>query len=430
MTFLIIYRIIEEVNFVNILFVLDSLSTSCGANVNIAITIKQQLEIRGCNVIALSKYDFKRPPDKKTVDKFKKVYFLDSDVFEMFEINQSSTNDNYKYFSAFKWNLHHPGVLLKTIDIVLLNSFFTKREFAKKIKYICDLENIDAIVAFASPYYLAEAVAISKVDIIKSVFQLDPYTNNYTLIKCLKPLRKKIEMRVLDKLDILFATNFVKDDLKNELQSENLIKVIEANIPGIIVSKMQELVNCNSSSNGEIICFFAGKFYKDIRNPEFLLKIFVSLPHNFILHIAGTGCEEVLHKYQSILGSRLVLHGYLPKEKINTLINKSDILVNVDNTIKNQMPSKIVEYICTGRKILNICKSEDYLSSKLLENYSNGISIYENLYDIGEIVALVKEFSEKKSHMISSCDILDNYREYTDVFVSELIFNSLKNINM
>ena len=42
------------------------------------------------------------------------------------------------------------------------------------------------------------------------------------------------------------------------------------------------------------------------------------------------------------------------------------------------MPSKIVDYICTGKKIINFCSNSGTLSDQLLNKYPNGISVYEH----------------------------------------------------
>ena len=44
------------------------------------------------------------------------------------------------------------------------------------------------------------------------------------------------------------------------------------------------------------------------------------------------------------------------KEDIIRIYQEADILVNIGNSIDNQMPSKIFEYISTGKPILNFYK--------------------------------------------------------------------------
>lgn len=412
-----------------ILFVLDSLSDWCGANVNIAITIKKQLKQNGCEVFALAKYDCKRPPSMSVIENFDKVYFLDSDTFDPFPLITNKHDRVIKKNNSFKWLIKHPGILFKTIDILFLNAHFTKREYSKKINEICISHNIDAVIGVVFPYYLAEAVAMSKTSAIKAVYQLDPYTNNYRLSDSKKESRRRIESRVIKKLDILFAANFVKDDLSKELEINNESKIIEANIPGIKLEEVNFKFYTNNECSDTVDCLFAGKFYKDIRNPKYLLDIFCELPKNYILHIAGTGCEDLISSYKKILGKRLILYGQVSKQKVNELVQYSNILINVDNTIDNQMPSKIVDYICTGKKIINFCKSSNTLSNNLLMRYPNGISVYENDIDIDSNVAKIIEFTKTKRINFSSKDILENYIEYTDKFVSKLIFDTLSQFN-
>ena len=70
-----------------ILFVVDSLSDLCGANVNIVITIKNQLKLKGCEVFALAKYDCRREPSKTVMNEFDKVFFWIRIILNYFILN-------------------------------------------------------------------------------------------------------------------------------------------------------------------------------------------------------------------------------------------------------------------------------------------------------------------------------------------------------
>ena len=101
-----------------------------------------------------------------------------------------------------------------------------------------------------------------------------------------KDKRRKKELNVIEKLDVLFATNFVIDDLFKEVLLKNCDKIVETNLPGI---KKDSLFSMNYNIHENVDrydCLFAGKFYESIRNPRYLLEVFCKLPSNYILHIA------------------------------------------------------------------------------------------------------------------------------------------------
>ena len=412
-----------------ILFVLDSLSSKSGANVNIAIAIAKQLQKRGHKVSVLSKSDCKRVVSSKVMKEFNGVYMLKSDKFDICPLIQFNVDENSSNKKQMIWLFKHPWILLKGIDIVLFNAYFTKREFSREITRICKNKNIDAIIAVTAPYYLAEALSMTSTEAIKAVYQLDPYSNNYTFSKLTKFLRKKVENKVIKNLDVLFATNFVKEDLisTNIITEES--KVIEANLPGIKVDEVpinsQVLLVKNENT---VQCLFAGKFYKKIRNPRYLLELFDKLPSNYVLNIAGHGCENIIESYKSKLGYRLIHHGFIGKSEVEQLIRKADVLINVDNTIKNQMPSKIVDYICTGKKILNICTDSTCLSKRVLYDYPNGLSIFDNTDSIDNNVKKVIAFIDEPLKSFTSKQILKTYKQYTDEYVSDIIAVTIEKI--
>ena len=53
------------------------------------------------------------------------------------------------------------------------------------------------------------------------------------------------------------------------------------------------------------------------------------------------------------------------------------MLVNIGNAVDNQMPSKIFEYISTGKPVVNIYKSPECPTLKYLERYPLALNLYE-----------------------------------------------------
>ena len=118
----------------------------------------------------------------------------------------------------------------------------------------------------------------------------------------------------------------------------------------------------------------------------------------------------------------MVRHGWVSKEEANAFVDQFDVLVNVNNTITNQLPSKLFEYISTGKPILNLCKSEDCLSKPYMAKYENGVCIVEKQDFVGTDVRLIENFVEQHLRMVLSKDeVLVSFKENTDVSVAELI---------
>ncbi len=120
---------------------------------------------------------------------------------------------------------------------------------------------------------------------------------------------------------------------------------------------------------------YTGLFYKEIRNPENLLKVFSSLPKNHILHLYSRGCEDILKSYQQALGQKLQIHGFVDTQALEKAVAEADVLINIGNTVANQVPSKVYEYIAAGKPVLSFYQNEDDLSLAHLKKYPLAFSL-------------------------------------------------------
>ena len=71
---------------------------------------------------------------------------------------------------------------------------------------------------------------------------------------------------------------------------------------------------------------------------------------------------------------------YLGKKsqgEIKEIYKMTDVLVNIGNLIINQIPSKIFEYISTGKPIINIYKTLKCPTLKYTKKYPLCLNIYE-----------------------------------------------------
>lgn len=403
-----------------ILFVLENLADRCGANVNIAIVLAKQLS-KSFEVHALVRYDETRP-----VSCEKKKFF---DKIHTFYANQPGrltefTSKDWGKVNGFAKVMRlckSPNTFISMIDAKYFDFSFTKRKCKKAIEEVCGNEKYDVVIGVSAPYYIMRSVAEAKIDCSKMALQLDPFTNNYTLSSRLKKRRKRIERHTCSKLNTLFAGDYLYDDLLT-IASNVKENIVPTPLPGLICENMLDKPSTTNTCDQTVHFLFVGQFYENIRSPRYLLELFACLPSNYILHVVGGGCDQELERYASLLGHRLIRHGWVSKEEANAYVEQFDILVNVNNTITNQLPSKLFEYISTGKPILNLCKSETCLSLPYMDKYENGLCIIEKINDIKFNVKLIETFVDKHLHTIlHGEEILNLFEENTDVSVAKLL---------
>jgi glycosyltransferase involved in cell wall biosynthesis len=133
---------------------------------------------------------------------------------------------------------------------------------------------------------------------------------------------------------------------------------------------------------------FLGTLNKDVRPPANTLKLFSNfikkypnsgLRIDFYGDFAGTLPE--FEKYPELLNKFVFLHGFINRDEVNRVIKDADVLLNIGNSNKYQEPSKLIEYMCSGKKILNVCCIEEDTAAELLKNYPLSMNVMPNYID-------------------------------------------------
>lgn len=141
---------------------------------------------------------------------------------------------------------------------------------------------------------------------------------------------------------------------------------------------------------------YAGVFYMDIRNPKFLFDYLVSLKTEFkfriFMRMSTPQVEYFIDKYKSILGEKVEFVYGLDRKSLIYELSKSDYLININNTMTSQLPSKLIDYGIANRPIFS-CDSKTF-DSTLFDKFMQGEYQGEYKVDISQydIQVLAKSF--------------------------------------
>lgn len=113
---------------------------------------------------------------------------------------------------------------------------------------------------------------------------------------------------------------------------------------------------------------YAGGFIKGKRDPGPLLK-FLSEYNQKFKFIVYTSQPEILMPFTKLLGEKLEIRNPIPREELLKVLATMDFLINLDNNITTQVPSKLIDYAIAGRPILNLTSELDYTN---LIDFMNG----------------------------------------------------------
>ena len=220
------------------------------------------------------------------------------------------------------------------------------------------------------------------------------------------------EKRVLSHAD----ANFLSEEAY-ENSKELYAKIMDKTFP------LPYLLPCNDNQgddrfdSSKINLVYAGRFYKDIRNPEYLLRTFLLTKNeNIVLHLyAASDCETLIDKYVRKSAGRIIRHELVNSKEVQKVLSSADILVNVGNSLPEFKPSKTFEYIATGRPIINFYQND--LCDEVMEKYPLALQIDQNEQNIDKSVELFEEFcKENKGKCIEWEEVErlfpDNKREH------------------
>lgn len=417
-----------------ILFVLDNLSSNCGANVGIVYEIIKQWKKENIEMCCLTREDKYHELDEKKVSLLDGVWSFK--VTEDDVINDFTKKDIWLNASKFKriiLLLTHPRALFYMINKKYFESSIIEREYERQISKICGEESFDVVFAVAEPFYIAEALSHVGTEENKYTIMMDPYTNSFGTTSRSRDRKYKKEMRMFASSKKVFTLDFVGKDM-DYLPTEYRSKVVQFYVPKIHIDENRDVVGITTdemskqeSNEDENVNFvYVGLLYEDIRSPEFMFSIFEKLPENYRLHFYGGGADRIVNRYKPLLGDKLVCHGWVGNEEAREATNDADVLINLNNSIINMLPSKLLDYIDSGKPILNICQIEKCPSLEYMKDYPMGYNVVPG-DDVSKIVEDVKIFvKECKGKRISHQLIENLYKECTNEYVSKLIFDVIK----
>lgn len=143
---------------------------------------------------------------------------------------------------------------------------------------------------------------------------------------------------------------------------------------------------------------YAGVFYQDIRNPEFLFKHLCTLTEDFRFHVylrhRDPHITSVLDKYQKQLGEKLIIYYSVKRTDLLYRLSECHFLINISNTTSTQLPSKLIDYGITKRPVYSFDKQSfnpQVFTAFMHGDYTHAMPIDIRPYDI-EVVT--KQFLE------------------------------------
>lgn len=217
-------------------------------------------------------------------------------------------------------------------------------------KMTTELETADVLITYNVIYAWLLAPCLSKKSHTKSVLILADYSGKESYRNHLKKIYAGLQLACIRRYDFVVGLSVNTAQLLKEKQN---FFCIEGGINRSVFDQFHEL----KTGQGEIVFMYAGLLEK-VTGIDLLLEAFhqIDIP-NIQLAVSGKGGLNSLVEEYAARDARIINLGYLEYDQYLENLKKADVLVNPRNMNleenKNNFPSKIMEYLATGKPIIS-----------------------------------------------------------------------------
>ena len=338
--------------------------------------------------------------------------------------------DNIYSFSCSKRpNYKAPfNTLFKVVQLFVYPHIYKRlvQSYYDKIMLL-DLTKVDIIVSVCNPIesILAALKVKKKYPHIKQVvynvdtlsdFKLQPIER----ICC--PLWRKLAYKVekglfaqANLIVILSSHKGFYSDAKYKAYSK---KFLFQEVPLLKIDNSTKF-----SDNGH--CIYAGRFYKNFREPCVLLNLFKNT--NLSLDIFTTKNYRDSIKKSSHISNNINVREYIPEEELNMVLKKSGILVSMGNKSSNMFPSKTVTYVAMCKPIIHIYHDDIDPVVDYLKDYPDVLFV-DLRNSLAKNRLKVSEFCSKGHPSIDPKEVVKRYKTSMPKYCTTELMNRINSL--
>lgn len=275
--------------------------------------------------------------------------------------------------------------------------FFSLLKYYRKIPK----KNVDLLISVGLPFSVhivsALALKLGKVSASRSVADYgDPFSNNPTMRRprYFSYLERRVTS-VFDRVSVPVASAIPA--YTDAIDGPDKVVVIPQ---GVDLGKTLRSIYVKNTV--PTFCY-AGRFYRDIRNPEAFfehLSGLMLMGRDFYFYVfcdrSDSANKEILNYARLCIGDRLVVKDLLPRYQCVEFLGRMDFLVNIGNTNNVQQPSKIIDYSLSGRPFLTIrpeqkqfTEFDEFLSGNYSSFQEVNVKSYDHLQVATEFICCV-----------------------------------------
>lgn len=367
----------------------------------------------------------------------KKLYELglESDVLTILcgEEKRDETDEYGKIYSA---HLYGKKVFfLKVINHLTGGFFVWEKTYSDvmciplklRLAELCRTKKYEWVISVSMPFCIHRVTTRTNLNGARlAIYNLDPYAFNEALPASRREKRLKEELEVYEHADVIFTSLEHRNDWEKSQFVKYMNKVRFIPYPNLEPYDGYMEEPPFPKREGWIEMVYAGALHDRVRQPKEMLQLLKEIAARgakcyliIVGNRSGSIVAKQLETAKEELGDYLMVYDSIPFPQAMGLIYRADLLINIENRMKNQIPSKILDYIATGKTIINIGTKRPNIAEIYLSKYPKAIDLDEE--DLKNSAGKVKNVLA----MLEADEVKDLKWDEISVLMSEFVSSSV-----
>ncbi len=187
-----------------------------------------------------------------------------------------------------------------------------------------------------------------------------------------KQLRK-----ALGRMDRILTTRFIRDASLKKGAADLAGKMVSVSFPHLEENRIEPAEGDVEMPSDRINLLFCGALFPSVRDPGCFLRVLERLDERFCVTFMGRNCEQFWSECAVPTKAEVRVFPPQPYQVAVNAMEHADVLINVGNNMRVHMPSKTLDYINTGKPIVNFHKYTDCPTLFYTERYPLCLNLYE-----------------------------------------------------
>lgn len=301
--------------------------------------------------------------------------------------------------------------------------------YLKHLKAFADDFSPDVMVLPYKPVNSFEKVVNSDIEVPMVAYQMDPWGLHRIDNPNGDNAVVERECAAFEKAKHIFTTPVLMRQYgENEMYKKYTAKMTAVDFPNVKQNKVSLCENADGYDvksaidfdSGYINILFGGVVADSFRSPEYVLKALAPLfesGEKIRIYFMGTNNSAVLDEYINKYPQNVFFKEKVSAATALATMKNADVLLNISNTIDNQVPSKIFDYFALGKPVLNLQRIENCPAAEYFAKYP----LVYNLEEWKEADCReVKEFLQKaRNEAVDFATVKELYKTATVEYVAE-----------